>query len=472
MNRKLMVIFAAALLLVPTAPLVLAAAALTVQTGPKYYNAGDTVAIKGVAPANAIVHVNVTYASSSVFSGDVTANSTGGYGTSYALPSTASTGIYTVTATSGTLTDDAVFMVTTVSTAEMAQLLIDATEKSQLLAEETIQAIVDDGYPVPSAVNASMTQGAKALADAKAFYDKGSYVASAEAAQRAMTHFKNAMTLAIRAGRVEDTTTEDDNETLTHQVERLTGEAERLSEVLTNLSDAGKNVTVIEVKVESANASLTSASVLIEEGKFDEAVAAIKDARDSLHEAMQLLKSLLKDVRKDLMEQFKNRLHERLNATEDDLDTLKGYVKDSNMTAAMNRFGAANGFIKRAENQLTNGEDDDALDDLEEAVNEFNLGLGEVDNNGYSQGMRQTNTIRAQIQVLQELAETLKEQGKDTSAVDAKIQELQALLDEGMGMMQNGNAGGANKLFEDAEKKNNGMGHSNGGHGKGNGKDD
>ncbi|MCX6649913.1 MAG: hypothetical protein NTV61_11100 [Candidatus Bathyarchaeota archaeon] len=467
MNRKLMVVFAVALLLVPIAPMALATATLTVQTGPKYYNAGDTVAIKGTAPANATVHVNVTYASVSVFSGNVVANSTGGYGVSYVLPSTAATGIYTVKATSGTLTDDTTFMVTTVSTAVMAQQLIGAAEKSQLLTKETIQAIKDEGYTVPSAVNASMTQGAAALAAAKAFYGQGSYVASAESAQRAMTHFKNAMTLAIRAGKTEDKTTEDENETLTHQVERLTGEAERLSEVLKNLNDAGKNVTAIEAKVASANASLTSASTLIGEGKYDEAAAAVKEARDSLREAMQLLKVLLKDVRKDLMEQFKNRLHDRLNATEDDLGTLKGHVKDSNMTAAMTRFGEANGFIKRAETRLKNGEDDNALNDLEEASNEFNLGLNEVDNNGYSQGMRQTNTIRAQIQVLQELAATLKEQGKDTSAVDAKIQELQTLLDEGMGMMQNGNAGGANKLFEDAEKGNNGMGHGNSGHGNG-----
>ena len=51
MNRKLMVIFAAALLLVPTAPLVLAAATLTMQIGPKYYNAGD------IKSTSAAVHI-------------------------------------------------------------------------------------------------------------------------------------------------------------------------------------------------------------------------------------------------------------------------------------------------------------------------------------------------------------------------------------------------------------------------------
>jgi hypothetical protein len=135
----------------------------------------------------------------------------------------------------------------------------------------------------------------------------------------------------------------------------------------------------------------------------------------------------------------------------------------------MERFGAANGFIHRAETSLKEGLDDDALSDLEEANNEYNNGLSDVDNNGYSQSMKQMNTIRAQIQVLQQLEETLKSQGQDTSAVEAKIQELQALLDEGLGMMQNGNANGANDLFKDNQGGgDHGMGGSMGGHGHGN----
>ncbi len=86
-----MVVLAAALLLVPTAPLVLATAGLTVQTGPKYYNAGDAVAIGGTAPANATVHLNVTLASVVVFSENATANATGVYQKTYTLPATAAT---------------------------------------------------------------------------------------------------------------------------------------------------------------------------------------------------------------------------------------------------------------------------------------------------------------------------------------------------------------------------------------------
>jgi hypothetical protein len=50
--------------------------------------------------------------------------------------------------------------------------------------------------------------------------------------------------------------------------------------------------------------------------------------------------------------------------------------------------------------------------------------------------------------------------------VYAKIAELQALLDDGMSMMKNGNANGANDLFKE-EKSGQGHGRGKGGRGKG-----
>ena len=471
MNRRLIVALVAALLLVPTAPLVLAAATLTMQIGPKYYNAGDDVAIKGTAPAGASVHININATSGSVFTADVTANSTGAYASTYELPTTAPIGIYKITATTGNSIANAVFMVTSVSTKDMAQSLIDAATKSQILVQETIQGLKAKGYPMLPAVNAGMTQGAEALERAETLLTAGSFVPAAESAQRAMNHFKNALVLALKTARVEENMDDHRQKVLEQQAEKLTNDAERLTEVLDNLEAAGKDVSAMRAKVAEAVASLATVETLIGQGKYDEATTAIKAARDSLQEAMQLLKPLLQTMRKELMEKFRFKLQERLNATKGDLNNLKEKLMNTNTNAVMNRLGVANGLIKRAETRITSGQNDDAMDDLEEATNELNACLNEVEDSGYSQGMMQSNTIRAQIQVLQEMAEKLTEKGQDASAITAKIQELQSLLDEGLGMMQGGNVGGANKVFGDAEQKGRsddmGMGGS---HGKGNGK--
>ncbi|MDP2900949.1 MAG: hypothetical protein Q8O47_08270 [Candidatus Bathyarchaeota archaeon] len=451
-RKKLMVALAVALLLVPVAPLALAAN-LTVETGSKYYNAGETVKIKGTATANAIVHVGVNATAGSVFTANVTTNSTGAYATAYTLPIAAPIGIYTVIAKSGNSTADTIFMMSSVSTEDMAQQLIDIAEMSRVLAEETIQSIRTQNVTLPPAVNNSITHGIDAIARAKAFLAEGKNVAAAEAAQSAMKHFKNAMSLALRTANVEEDVEEHRRESLQHQVERLTREVERIEVVLGNLVEAGENVTAIQVILNGMKPHLTNATALIGQGNYTAAETEIKAAKDDLRQATQLLKPLYKEVRKGLMEKYKLNLKARIDSAEDDIGKLKDYLNEAGFSAAMARIGNANGFLKRFENRLKDGDDDDAVNDLEDASEELDDGIAEVDTDGYSYGMGQLNKIRAQIQVLQEMADLLTAQGKDATELLNKIQELQATLDQGLSQMQGGNIDDANDTFRGSEQR-------------------
>ncbi|MFA5869005.1 MAG: hypothetical protein WC941_04825 [Candidatus Bathyarchaeia archaeon] len=453
-RKKLIVALAVALLLVPMAPLALATQSLTVETESKYYNAGDTVKIKGTAPANATVHVGVNATAGSVFTANVNANSTGAYATAYTLPAAAPIGIYNVIAKSGNLTANTVFMVTSVSTGDMAQQLIDIAEMSRVLAEETVQSVRAQNVTLPPAVNNSITHGIDAIARAKAFLAEGKNVAASEAAQSAMKHFKNAMSLALRIANVEEDAEEHLKESLQHQVDRLTSEVERLEVVLGNLVEAGENVTAIQVILNGTKPHLTNATALIGQGNYTAAETEIKAAKDDLRQATQLLKPLYKEVRKGLMEKYKLNLKARIDSAEDDIGKLKDYLNEAGFSAAMARIGNANGFLKRFENRTNDG-DDDAVTDLEDASDELDDGLASVDGNGYGYGMGQLNKIRAQIQVLQEMADLLTAQGKDATELLNKIQELQATLDQGLSQMQGGNVDDANDTFRGSEQRNN-----------------
>ncbi len=452
-RKKLMVALAVALLLVPMAPLALATQSLTVETESNYYNAGDTVKIKGTAPANATVHVGVNATAGSVFTANVNANSTGAYATAYTLPAAAPIGIYNVTAKSGNLTANTVFMVTSISTGDMAQQLIDIAEMSRVLAEETIQSIRAQNVTLPPAVNNSITHGIEAIARAKAFLAEGKNIAAAEAAQSAMKHFKNAMSLALRIANVEEDAEEHLKESLQHQVDRLTSEVERLEVVLGNLVEAGENVTAIQVILNGTKPHLTNATALIGQGNYTAAETELKAAKDDLRQATQLLKPLYKEVRKGLMEKYKLNLKARIDSAEDDIGKLKDYLNEAGFSAAMARIGNANGLLQRFENRLKDGDDDDAVNDLEDASEELDDGIAEVDTDGYSYGMGQLNKIRAQIQVLQEMADLLTSQGKDATEFLNKIQELQATLDQGLSQMQGGNVDDANDTFRGAEQR-------------------
>jgi hypothetical protein len=447
MNRKLIVVLAAVLLLMPVAPLALGSAALTIETGSKYFNPGNTIKMTGTAPNNVTLHLNVTYSSTTIFSTSVVANTSGVYSVSYMLSASAPIGIYSVKATAGNLEASTVFMVTTVSTAEMAQQMISAAEKSQTLAYQTIRAIVDAGYSVPSTVNSTMKLGTEILADASTLYAKANYVAASEAAQRAMALFKNAMTLAIRVGRVEEHD-DDLNATLKYQIERLQKESARLQKVVTSLANAGNNVTNIQSKITAASASIAVASGQLKASNYTQAQMSIQDAKGYIQDAMHLLKDLYKGIRRSLMLEYKNHMWERLNAIRGDLGKLNTYITSGNLMAAFKNFGSVESYIRNCEKKMDDGNDDDALSDLESASTEFNNGIGALDSNGYSTGVRNTNAIRAQIQALEQYEASLRRRGKDTNDVENEITRLQALLDEGMGMMQRGKVNDANNVFK------------------------
>ncbi len=110
------------------------------------------------------------------------ADSTGVYESTYTLPSDAALGVYKVAATSGDLSSEAFFTVTTSSIGEIARQLIESAEGSQALAGGTMREIIALGYIVPAAANSEMAQGQEAVADAKSLHAQGLYGASAEAA--------------------------------------------------------------------------------------------------------------------------------------------------------------------------------------------------------------------------------------------------------------------------------------------------
>jgi tetratricopeptide (TPR) repeat protein len=262
-----------------------------------------------------------------------------------------------------------------------------------------------------------------------------------------MVHYKNALSIALRAGKVEEAI-EDKEKALENWIERLTREAERLIDVVDRLDEESEDdFEIIRAKIASAEAALDDASDLCENEEYDEALIKVKEARDTLKEVMDLIKPILKEVRKGMLEQFKLHLRERIEALEVDVGKMKNFLSGTKMSEALSRFGRAKGLINQAENRLRNSQDDEALDDLDEASQELDDGIDEFDD-GYVQGLRGTNQIRAQVQILEQMAEQYQRKGKDASEILGKIEELEGVLDEGLALLFKGQAFGANGILD------------------------
>lgn len=451
LNRMLLVVFVAAMLIAPSAQLVSASSELTVEIGQHWYNAGDTVTITGVAPAGTIISITVKHANELIYTGDVVADITSEYEAQYILPLTSLNGFYTATATGASITSKAVFVVTIDSIAMMVRQQIETAEQSKIMSDKILHELTSLGNTVPTEATLNMAKGSEALQESIALHTEGKYAASAEAAKLAMNQFARAITLTIRNAKNEYEYKPNQSEVLANKIEQLVDQVEKLSTVIANL-EKGEDITEIEGLIGSAKTSLELAATKIDEEKFIEATTAIAAAQKDLQDVKQLLQPQLMECRHGLMEQYKNRLKERVTVSTVDLEQLGDQIQASNMNAAMQRFGEVNGLILRAETRLKERFDEDALTDLEDASNRFRQSFSELGDNELSQGLMRLDMIRCQIQVQQGIAERLRKQGMNSSTVDSQIQELQNLVDEGMRRMMHGDASGANGLFQDAEQ--------------------
>ncbi len=447
--KKIMVAFFMVALLAPMIPLSIAATALTVQTNSKFYNRGEEVTITGTAIAGSTYQIELKHGVTTLPPLTPIADAAGAFTTKYTLSTSAELGVWTVTVTSGTNKAITMFFVTTVKTDEMAKQMIDIAKNSGKIASDTIKSLT--GVTLPASVQTNMDEGDSAIVRANVLLTEGKDIAALEAAQRVMIHYKNALSIALRAAKVGEVA-EDREQALKNQIDRLLREAKILEELVTKVDpETDETLSGITLEINSARTALTGATSLIEQEKYDEALIKIKEARVDLKDAMDLLKPILHDIRKGLMDKFKLHLRERVEAAESDVGKMKGFLSGTKMSEALNRFGRAKGLVNRAENMLKNGLDDDAFEDLDKASQELGEGITAVDGNGFSQGMMRTNQIRAQIQILKEMAEQYQRKGKDASDILAKIVELQSSLDDGLGMMAKGEINSANGFFDKAK---------------------
>ncbi|MCX6643345.1 MAG: hypothetical protein NTV15_08150, partial [Candidatus Bathyarchaeota archaeon] len=275
--KKFMVAFFMVALLAPMIPLSLASAALMVQTNSKFYNIGDTVTITGTA-ASSTIQIDLKSATTSKTLSDI-AVVAGVYSKTYVLLS-AELGAWTVTVTSGTEKATTIFIVTTVKTGDMASQMITIAMNSGIIATQTIVSLT--GVTLPVSVKANMDEGKAAIDRANALLIEGKDLAAVEAAQRAMVHYKNALSIALRAAKVGEVA-ENKGKALENWVQRLTSEIKRFEEiVLNNVEETLRESSGITPKIASARAALVQASTLIDEDKYDEALVQIKLARDDL----------------------------------------------------------------------------------------------------------------------------------------------------------------------------------------------
>ncbi len=419
LNRKILVVFSVMLLVLPVLPMALADDAVGVETDAKYYKPGELVKIEGEATANSSVHVTVNRTAVQLLSVVVNASTTGKFNVNYTLPSDAELGEYLVKASTATDEAEASFFVVNVDAEELAGTVIKLAEDAGKEANETMNELREEGVEIPSSATENYQHGVEALNDAKSKLAEGDYVLAIEMAHRALVHFGNALhNAAMSAVRQSGWEHEED---LGEEIDRAYALLLKVNATVNHLKGDGEDTSAIEAKLDDAKTHLDHASALYDEGKLEEAMDEYLSAKAALTEAMVLLKGLVSEVKLECMERFRERLQERLNATEEAIERLRGYIEEAKGNATMANLRGLYMRLTNLHDKILDKGLDGAMRELEKICKGFDDSLEGLDGDSYGEALRLMNRLMASLQTMEGSSNKWGMWGLNTTKIDEKI---------------------------------------------------
>jgi len=180
------------LLLVSTPTVYPALAEITLTVG-ESYQPGGLVEIRGKADPGASVTIIAKNRLEILMEAEVAADIDGDYETSFQLADDAPLDIYNVIVQLGGTTVEASFRVSEIDPEAMYENLLGLAEGAKSRVDEAVNGLEEEGVEVPEAAQESYGHGEDAIEQAESLYGEGQYMAAAQQAKRALTHFKFAL---------------------------------------------------------------------------------------------------------------------------------------------------------------------------------------------------------------------------------------------------------------------------------------
>ncbi|MFQ6053155.1 MAG: hypothetical protein ACE5OO_02850, partial [Candidatus Bathyarchaeia archaeon] len=337
--RRITALAVLALMAFPSLSIFVGAASLTVATDRGYYAPGGEVEITGTADPNAnvtiLVVVNATL--ETIYNATVTADEYGNYSADLALSGDAPTGLYNVTASADGATAQISFTVLMTNLPTLAETLLSHVERSREQVEAVFEDLEGRGIEVPEEAVESYHRGVNASEEAHQLRDEGRYGAAMARALQALHHFRGALRIAL--GMRPETPPEDDEEAVKAEdlraaIERARAFLEKVNATADKLEDNNFDASRIREALEEANAALTSAEELLDEGDITAAAQMLAKARGVLGRTMGLLHSTAKRVKAWKAERFLTSVRSRIQFMEGKIRRLEGGLLGNVMATA------------------------------------------------------------------------------------------------------------------------------------------
>lgn len=416
----------------------------TVQTDELWYTPGDTVEIYGKTDAR-IVNITIKKDMKQILYEEVEVDENGNYSFNFSLGDLPGLGNYTVIAQIEDNTVETNFIVSSNKAIEFSARIYNLAINSRNKVEAAFEVI--SGEDIPDASQEQYQRGIEALDDYFNLTEKGNHISAANAAHRALNHFRNALhNIRVKRGYIFH---QEGNQTLDRyyletRINRTLLALERLEKSVEILEDKGLNNTeTLQDLLNRTKSKLENASSLLGED-IDLAREEFEEAEELIDELHGLIKEGLRTVKPKFMERFREQFRNRLELMEEAIDRLRirfGEMKANRAIHALRRVGDR---LKTIKKRLREGNISGAMQDLQESSREVDETLDELNGNSMAATLKNMNRLRAHIQALNRTKVKLEERGLNSTEVQEKLQERQGLLNRFMNQLKKGR-------FEDAK---------------------
>ena len=424
------------------------------------YAAGDDVSISGTAVAEANLTLIVVFSSTSLYEANFTAEGDGNYTEDYLIPGNATDGVYTVTVSDGGESVNASFTVASDNSMELAEALIEQAEDAEDNVEDAFDELEDEGVEIPQEANSSYLQGIEYLDMAKEDFDEGNYTGASDMAFEAIQLFGDAFEgiqdlIPVEPDDVEEDAGVDETgnpERLAVAIARAYAYWEKINETVTRLSEEEFDVTKVVEALKEAEGHLENASIYQIAGDHTAAVREFTAARRSLGRIHGFIESNVKDRKEKQTEQFLAQFQRRVEKITGVLEGLQENLEAGKTQRVQAILRSTARKLLRLSDSLGGGDLEGVLDEMEDAVNEFEGGIDELNGEGLSKQLKSANRFDAKIESLNRTLQRLTEAGFETAELGDYVAYAQKLLESIEAEVRAGNGEAAEKLIEEAEE--------------------
>ncbi|MFP3952250.1 MAG: hypothetical protein ACLFVP_08960 [Candidatus Bathyarchaeia archaeon] len=423
------------------------AGAFTVQTDESWYNPGDEVEIFGEAQVDTYINTTIESSLQERYEFEVDVGENGSYSLIFTLDEDSPLGNYTVKVENENTAVETHFIVSSNKPVYLSARIYDLAISSRNRVRAAYNISEED---IPEASKEQYQRGLDALDDYVNLTESGKYIPAANAAHRALNHFRNALHhLHLRWGYM---IPQEGNQTL----ERYVLE-NRINHTLLALDKLENCVRIMEEE------NLNNSEVILElinqtREKLEAAYSSLEDDLSSAKQEFEEAKELIEEIHELIeegsqslkprsMERFQERFHKRLNLMEEAINRLRtrvGEVKADMAIQALRRVEERLGAIQE---KLREGDVPGAMEDLRKSTREVEGTLEDLNGNGIPATLKSLNRLRANIQALNRTSEKLERRGLNSTEVQERLQANQGLLNRFMEKLQRGRVEEAKGLF-------------------------